>query len=297
MKFSDGTGQVMTLDRPLARLEGRWGAEQIGGWLVSRSHAGQLRESDLSHRLSEAADLAGDPDSTEDVCFVWGTGLREMGGPGLLTRATTTHGDGWQSLLVCRDSAVEDDLLQSLAQSDLFFAGGHAGAEWMVVLDRLPALAPPVRVLSNLPATMSGGLNPFLSAVGAEPVAVMDSLDPLLEKLRSRGPGCVAVVSRAGAFLWTLDLRGREGLECLDCVRIDEDVVLPLSAAGAPGDHVSLVSHCSTLLQRAREGSLDVAFVMNAPDRELLHLCEERSEVAGHSVCLGTPWVFELFHS
>ncbi len=122
---------------------------------------------------------------------------------------------------------------------------------------------PTHRLLSGLPTERTMGILPFLQAVGAEPFPLLDDPTSFLEALRERGPGTVGVIARAGAFLWNLDLRGREGVDALDTQRLDEDVITPLLRDLDIEDHLSYARDALQTITKARSGEADLAFLLN----------------------------------
>ncbi len=122
---------------------------------------------------------------------------------------------------------------------------------------------PTHRLLSGLPMERTMGILPFLQAVGAEPFPLLDDPTPFLEALRDRGPGTLGVIARAGAFLWNLDLRGREGVDALDTQRLAEDVITPLLRDLDVEDHLSYARDALRTITRARSGEADLAFLLN----------------------------------
>ena len=270
IRFTDTNIENQETQAKAAFLSGVFDGTEVAGWCFSRSEFDDRKLTGLDCDLEMSRSDKDDKNS-----------------PLVLVAKTATKGDahkcrkvctwevkdGWQTLSVCADPQAEEQLLSSVKEKEFQVLGGDCGSPLVLVLETpLPCLPPPTRILHHLPATHIGGLNPFLTAIGAEPVALMDSAQPLLDKLANKGVDTVGVLSRAGAFLWTLDVKGRLDLEALASNRIDEDVVLPITAGLPAGEHIELTSDLSTLLPRARQSDLDIAFIMNPPSQEQIGL-------------------------
>ncbi len=139
--------------------------------------------------------------------------------------------------------------------------GGPRARELALLVDRAREPRPAIRKLLRLPPERGAGLMPFLTAVGAEPIAVMDDSAALIAELDRRGPGWVAAIARGGAFLWKLDLQGREGLDGQSAQRIDEDVILPLTAGLDRGEQIDIGGDLGDIVLEARRGDFDLAFL------------------------------------
>ncbi|MCB9831392.1 MAG: hypothetical protein H6807_02885 [Planctomycetes bacterium] len=148
-----------------------------------------------------------------------------------------------------------------VARTPIGRVGGAPARELALLVDRGRSPRPATRRLIGLPPQRCSGFLPFLSAVGAEPFVVFDEVGPLIDELDRRGPDWVAAVARAGAFLWRLDLRGREGADRIGAQRVDEDVLLPLCAGLDAPAHLAVGGDLGELVLEARRGDFDLAFV------------------------------------
>ncbi len=265
MLFAELNGQQAAVDYRVVHVAGIFAGVALEGVLAERNHFASASliglENDLETRLG-----ASNNDGRPLVLLPCGENWSVAPPEEMITRFETE--EGWSQLSVLTHGKTEETGLEILGGGTESFRviGGDPQSDFVLILSELPqGICPPIRVLAHLPGTRVGGLNPFFSAIGAEPVALMDDVEPLTTKMADKGESCVGVLSRAGAFLWDLDLRGREGLERLASVRVDEDVVVPITAGMDDDRCVELSSDLDALLPRARSGDLDVAFIMNPP--------------------------------
>ncbi len=288
MQYLDTQGNKRSQDAAIVFVEGVFFGAMVTAWCVPRAAFATAvligEDSDLDKRRSDL--------NSSSFPLIVTPGESDFG-QGISTQlvAEIDTDEGWQKLSVCSDKSEEERLLQRGAADDLIVLGGDKGSDIVLVLcSPQPPWTPPTRILHGLPATHVGGLSPFLSAIGAEPVALLDSITPLIERLRAKGADCVGVLSRGGAFLWTLDLDGRLGLDRLASCRIDEDVVLPITAGLSFHSHVELGTDISHLLPRARSGELDIAFIMNQPNEADLQQIRQCQEPPAHLCRLPIPF-------
>lgn len=290
MIFSDSKEDINCTDG-VALVKGTFNNELVSALVVDRSVLSNTKisglDSDLDRRVGEQAKDNGPlillPNTTPDGTL-WSDKKTEQ-------KATNQKEDDWQELLCFGESARATELASTLGQMEFSAIGGDPQSPIALVIAGVPrGHRPPVRVLHHLPGTHVGGLNPFFSAIGAEPFAIMDSVEPLLVKLSEKGSSWVGVLSRAGAFLWNLDLKGRVGLENLSCLRVDEDVILPITAGLEAGAHVELSTDIAGLLPRARSGDLDVSFIVNPISEEELKYFTPSVEVPNHVLQFPVPF-------
>ncbi|MFT7619544.1 MAG: hypothetical protein ACI97A_003200 [Planctomycetota bacterium] len=279
----------------VALIQGLFGGVVIDALVVNKSSIAGDKigdpNADLNQRLGDTWDS-----TLPTVLLVKGqVPLDLFTGYEVDVKVSHDQPDAWQTCAFPSDASRAKTLLSTLSDLDFLSVGGDPTSEHYLVLSEAPiGQRPPVRVLHHLPGTHVGGLNPFFSAIGAEPFAIMDSIDPLLEKLEQKGTDCIAVLSRAGAFLWTMDLKGRIGMETTSCVRVDEDVVLPLTASLEPGAHVELSMDLQGLLPRARSGDLDVSFIMNPPSAENLRAFGDAEIPPAHVFQFPAPFALSI---